>query len=99
MAAVTVDLAGWTTREKCGLCGIDLATVGGETHHKVFRSQGGDDSPVNLIRLCRVCHDAAHGIKSQFFQHCCASCPVLRRRGCHFGEKVTDRPVTTPKPW
>ena len=32
-------------------------------HHKVFRSQGGSDSPENLITLCETCHDALHAGK------------------------------------
>ena len=30
-------------------------------HHIIFKSQGGDDTPENLISLCRDCHDDAHG--------------------------------------
>jgi 5-methylcytosine-specific restriction endonuclease McrA len=37
---------------------------GTDPHHRVFRSQGGNDEPANLMWLCRVCHDAAHGIRS-----------------------------------
>ena len=33
-------------------------------HHRVFRSQGGDDAPENLVWLCGVCHDEAHGIRN-----------------------------------
>jgi 5-methylcytosine-specific restriction endonuclease McrA len=29
-------------------------------HHIVFRSQGGTDSPENLITLCEPCHEALH---------------------------------------
>ena len=29
-------------------------------HHIVFRSQGGSDSPDNLITLCKTCHDDLH---------------------------------------
>lgn len=29
-------------------------------HHIVFRSQGGTNSPENLITLCELCHDALH---------------------------------------
>ena len=29
-------------------------------HHVVFRSQGGSDSPENLVVLCSSCHDALH---------------------------------------
>jgi 5-methylcytosine-specific restriction endonuclease McrA len=30
-------------------------------HHIIFKSQGGDDTPENLISLCRDCHNDAHG--------------------------------------
>ncbi len=33
-------------------------------HHKIFRSQGGTDTPNNLITLCEPCHNALH--KGQF---------------------------------
>jgi 5-methylcytosine-specific restriction endonuclease McrA len=43
----------------CELCGswqnID------PPHHIIFKSQGGHDTPENLITLCRDCHDNAHG--------------------------------------
>ena len=32
-------------------------------HHKIFRSNGGTDSPDNLICLCKVCHDKLHAGK------------------------------------
>ena len=94
-----LDLSKWTVREVCGLCSIDFANVPRERHHKVLRSQGGDDSARNLVALCKVCHDAVHGIPSNISGHSCETCPILRRRGCHFGEKVTNRPQKTPKPW
>jgi 5-methylcytosine-specific restriction endonuclease McrA len=31
-----------------------------EVHHKRMRSQGGDDSDVNLITLCHSCHANEH---------------------------------------
>ena len=31
-----------------------------EGHHIVFRSQNGSDEEVNLITLCKTCHDALH---------------------------------------
>ena len=31
-------------------------------HHGKFRSQLGDDVESNFVWLCRVCHDARHGI-------------------------------------
>ncbi len=94
-----LDLSGWTTREACGLCGADAANIPMHAHHKQFRSQGGGDSAGNLVRLCIVCHDAVHGIPSVYRDHSCETCPVLRRHGCHFGEKLTQGRATTPKPW
>jgi hypothetical protein len=34
-------------------------------HHRVFRSQGGSDSPSNLITLCETCHTDLHAGKFQ----------------------------------
>jgi 5-methylcytosine-specific restriction endonuclease McrA len=31
-----------------------------EVHHKRMRSQGGDDSELNLITLCSTCHERIH---------------------------------------
>ncbi len=31
-----------------------------QVHHKVFRSQGGTDTPDNLVTLCRKCHAGLH---------------------------------------
>jgi 5-methylcytosine-specific restriction endonuclease McrA len=95
-ADVLAMIADYTVRETCGLCHSNLPL---ESHHKVFRSQGGGDEPGNLVRLCKVCHDAVHGIPSSVQGHSCATCPILRRRGCHFGERVTGRELRTPKPW
>jgi len=45
---------GW----RCQGCGA-MANV--EVHHKEFRSHSGDDSELNLITLCTVCHARIHG--------------------------------------
>ncbi len=45
---------GWRCRE-CG--SIENLQV----HHKIHRSQQGDDSLVNLITLCAYCHLEEHG--------------------------------------
>ena len=29
-------------------------------HHIVFRSQGGEDTPENILVLCSACHDGIH---------------------------------------
>ena len=34
-----------------------------ELHHVVPRSRGGNDSPYNLVSVCRVCHELLHGVK------------------------------------
>ena len=33
-------------------------------HHRVFRSQGGNDTAESLMWLCGACHDKRHGIES-----------------------------------
>lgn len=43
---------------RCALCDD---TRGLQIHHVVHRSQGGTDSPHNLITLCWKCHAVAHG--------------------------------------
>ena len=48
---------GW----RCQGCG---AMSNLEVHHKEFRSRLGDDSEVNLITLCAVCHASAHRVRS-----------------------------------
>lgn len=46
-----------TTREReCLLCGA----VGCDPHHMIRRSHGGTDSLLNLVPLCRICHDKWH---------------------------------------
>lgn len=44
---------GW----RCQCCG---AMTNLEIHHQEFRSQGGDDSELNLITLCAGCHAQVH---------------------------------------
>jgi 5-methylcytosine-specific restriction endonuclease McrA len=43
--------------EPCDLC---ERRPGTDPHHKVFRSQGGNDDATNLLWLCRPCHDDIH---------------------------------------
>ena len=45
--------------EPCDRCEL---RPGIAVHHKIFRSQGGDDVDSNLQFLCSVCHHAEHGI-------------------------------------
>jgi len=44
---------GW----RCQSCGT-MTNL--EVHHREFRSQGGDDSDLNLITLCAECHAQVH---------------------------------------
>jgi hypothetical protein len=46
---------GW----RCALCD---STSGIQIHHVVKRSQGGKNTPDNLITLCSDCHALAHGM-------------------------------------
>ena len=47
-----------------GLCEVswDALCTGRaqHTHHRVLRSQGGDNSPANLIAVCLNCHTQIH---------------------------------------
>ena len=44
-------------RWRCQLCGV-MSNL--DVHHIEFRSQGGEDSELNLITLCTACHTQAH---------------------------------------
>lgn len=44
----------------CAICG---STRGLQIHHCMPRSQGGTNSPQNLITLCWRCHAVAHGTR------------------------------------
>jgi hypothetical protein len=43
--------------EPCELCELRPGT---DPHHVQYRSHGGDDTPENLLWLCRACHDDLH---------------------------------------
>jgi len=45
--------------EPCELCEL---RPGNQIHHKIFRSQGGDDVPANFQWLCNSCASAQHGL-------------------------------------
>ena len=45
---------------RCALCDSNR---GLQIHHIMKRSQGGSNSPHNLITLCWVCHAIAHGTR------------------------------------
>lgn len=38
---------------------------GDQAHHKRRRSQGGQDTPANLLWICRKCHDHVHRFPAQ----------------------------------
>jgi 5-methylcytosine-specific restriction endonuclease McrA len=41
---------------RCRICGRQAT----DTHHILYRSQGGPDELWNLVCLCRSCHDRVH---------------------------------------
>jgi len=41
----------------CEVCGATSSDI----HHIIFKSQRGTDDASNLIALCRLCHNIAHG--------------------------------------
>lgn len=43
-----------------GICEFCDAAFAAHLHHRKLRSQGGDNSPANLIHLCAADHDWAH---------------------------------------
>lgn len=49
----------------CALCG---STKYMQVHHCIKRSEGGTNSPENLICLCADCHALAHGINLNDWQ-------------------------------
>jgi len=54
-------------RGKCEFCRKVGPT---DMHHIKTRGSGGDDTPENLIELCRMCHTFAHNghIKRQWLE-------------------------------
>jgi len=54
---------GW----RCQSCGT-MTNL--EVHHRVFRSQGGDDSELNLITLCAECHAQVHSARKAVVPYC-----------------------------
>ncbi len=49
--------------EKCRWCGT---TNDVQIHHVRYRSEGGPDSPKNLLSLCDECHAHAHSDKGKY---------------------------------
>lgn len=45
---------------KCHICKTKKNGIKLEVHHIIFRSNGGGDSPENLITLCHDCHKKLH---------------------------------------
>ena len=35
-------------------------------HHMKYKSRGGSDNPINLVRLCRTCHRDVHDHKAEW---------------------------------
>jgi hypothetical protein len=50
--------------DPCVRCGA----VAVHTHHRKLRSQGGDDSPANLLRLCLECHTWVHANPAEAYE-------------------------------
>jgi len=48
-----IDAPSFAPCRRCGAVSV-------HTHHRKLRSQGGDNSPANLIRVCAECHDWIH---------------------------------------
>jgi 5-methylcytosine-specific restriction endonuclease McrA len=44
---------GW----RCQFCG---SMTNLDVHHQQFRSHSGEDSDVNLVTLCKKCHEQVH---------------------------------------
>lgn len=53
-----------TVNEHCARCGKPA----GHIHHRKRRSQGGDNSPANLVPLCVLCHDWVHRNPEQAYR-------------------------------
>lgn len=49
-------------RQMCTNCGTVLTREDLDVDHRVPRGAGGSDRSSNLGTLCRVCHDAKHGL-------------------------------------
>ena len=45
-------------KHSCQLCGKTSVPL--EVHHVVWESEGGGDTPENLLTLCKKCHTKAH---------------------------------------
>jgi hypothetical protein len=44
-----------------GMCEVEAChSRGDQAHHRRRRSQGGDDTPANLLWVCSPCHDVIH---------------------------------------
>lgn len=48
---------------KCRWCGTDQEV---QIHHVRYRSEGGPDTPRNLISICAECHALAHSNKKKY---------------------------------
>ena len=50
----------WVIQAKLPMCAACGATTDLDYHHLVPRARGGEDSPENIIVLCRRCHNRLH---------------------------------------
>jgi len=67
-ALVPEELYEKVFQRDAGLCQRPECRAGGtQTHHIVFRSQGGPDIPGNLVLLCQDHHSEAH--ENQIWRH------------------------------
>jgi 5-methylcytosine-specific restriction endonuclease McrA len=56
--------------ENLGLpCEVCELRPGSQVHHKVFRSQGGNDEAGNLLWVCHLCHDDIHAGRTDRYRY------------------------------
>jgi len=48
---------------KCQYCKTKKNNIKLHVHHLIYRSQGGTNTPINLLTLCEKCHDKVHSNK------------------------------------
>jgi len=68
---------------QCQFCGTNLTIAGPiHCHHRVFKSQGGDDQPDNLASACWVCHNYHGELKNKplITENSTAKIDELRKR-------------------
>lgn len=60
LARQTKERDNWTCQH-CGKQGGPLGSAELHAHHRIPRSEGGDDTLDNLVTLCHSCHEDVHG--------------------------------------